>query len=210
MTKAVWGARLRAGLMLGLAIATISCGDLQRQGTGSSYLSIRAFDGASGAEPEEFGNGVLYSDVVTIVKDADDNPVPTVYSDLGRVNFVLSMKDPGGTGSPTTPTTANFITLNRYRVRYIRADGRNTPGVDVPFPFDGALTVTVGGGETEAIFEIVRHVAKFEAPLGALATNPTVITTIAEVTFYGRDQTGREVIATGTLTVEFGNFGDPT
>lgn len=208
MTKAVWGARLRAGLMLGLAIATLSCGDLQRQGTGSSYLIVSALEAAPGAEPEEFGPGVLYSDVITVVKDADDIPVPTIFADLGRVRFLLRMKDPGGTTSPTAPTAANFITIERYRVRYIRADGRNTPGVDVPYPFDGGLSITVGE-EAEAAFEIVRHMAKKEAPLLALQASSVIITTVAEVTFYGRDQTGREVTATANISIEFGNFGDP-
>jgi hypothetical protein len=210
MKKVVWTVRLRAAIVFVAAAAATSCGDLQRQGMGSSYLLIRQFDGASGAEPEEFGNGILYSDVVTFVKDQEENLVPTIFSDLGRVRFSLAMKDPGGSTSPSAPTSANFITLNRYRVRYIRADGRNTPGVDVPYPFDGGLSLTVGTGEVEAVFEIVRHAAKMEAPLGALAMSPVTITTIGEVTFYGRDQTGREVIATGTLTVEFGNFGDPS
>jgi hypothetical protein len=35
-----------------------------------------------------------------------------------------------------------------------------------------------------------------------------IITTIAEITFYGRDQVGHEVSATGRITVEFGNFAD--
>ena len=35
------------------------------------------------------------------------------------------------------------------------------------------------------------------------------ISTIAEVTFYGRDQAGNEVSATGMLSVNFGDFGDP-
>lgn len=209
MKKVVWTGRLRAAIVLGFTVAVASCGDLQRQGTGSSYVIIRAFDGASGAEPDEFGNGILYSDVVTFVKDANENLVPTIFSDLGRVRFSLGLKDPGGSASPAAPTTANFITLTRYRVRYIRADGRNTPGVDVPYPFDGGLSVTIANNEVEAVFEIVRHAAKMEAPLGALTSSPTIITSIAEVTFYGHDQTGREVMATGTLTVEFGNFGDP-
>jgi hypothetical protein len=29
------------------------------------------------------------------------------------------------------------------------------------------------------------------------------------VTFYGHDQTGREVSATGNIDVTFANFGDP-
>ena len=36
-----------------------------------------------------------------------------------------------------------------------------------------------------------------------------VISTIAEITFYGHDQTGREVITTGRISVHFANFGDP-
>jgi hypothetical protein len=29
------------------------------------------------------------------------------------------------------------------------------------------------------------------------------------VTFYGQDQTGREVTVTGTISVDFANWGDP-
>ena len=107
--------------------------------------------------------------------------------------------------STTAPTTANFITINRYRVRFTRADGRNTPGVDVPYGFDGAVTATVSG-PTTIPFELVRHIAKLEAPLEALARNFVIISTIAEITFYGNDQTGREVSVTGQMLVSFGNF----
>jgi hypothetical protein len=106
------------------------------------------------------------------------------------------------------PTSNNFITVNRYRVVYTRADGRNTPGVDVPYPFDGAITVTVSGTAT-AGFTLVRHQAKVEAPLGALATNFVIVSTIADVTFYGQDQTGRAVSVTGRISVNFANFADP-
>lgn len=203
MQKAVWGARLRAAVIVGLGLAVSSCGDLQRQGTGSSYLIIRDLEGAAGHEPEEFGNPIL-SDVVTVVNDS-----ATFFNDLGRATFTLGLKDPGAPGSPTAPTSANFITLNRYRVRYIRTDGRNTPGVDVPYPFDGGVTATIGGGETEVAFTIVRHTAKLEAPLATLYDSLLVLDTIGEVTFYGHDQTGREVTATATILITFANFGDP-
>ena len=36
-----------------------------------------------------------------------------------------------------------------------------------------------------------------------------VISTIAEVTFYGRDQAGNEVSVTGSISVNFSDFGDP-
>ena len=201
--KAVWGGIVRMTGAVVLTALAGGCGDVTREGTASSYLIVAALEAASGAEPGEFGT-TLGSDVVTVV-----DGVPTVFSDLGRARFPLAMKDAGGVDSPTTPTTNNFITINRYHVRFIRADGRNTPGVDVPYPFDGAFTATVRAAETEAGFDLVRIQAKAEAPLAALARNFLSISTIAQVTFYGRDQTGREVSVTANISVNFANFGDP-
>jgi hypothetical protein len=56
---------------------------------------------------------------------------------------------------------------------------------------------------------LVRHIAKQEAPLQALVFSPVIISTIAEITFYGHDQTGREASVSGQMLVSFGNFGDP-
>lgn len=198
--KAVWGSGIRVGLVVLLAAAASSCGDVVRQGEGSSYLIVQQMEAASGAEPEEFG-GVLFSDTLTVVED-----VPTVFGDLGRVLLRLGMKDPA---MAAAPSQANWITVNRYRVRYIRSDGRNTPGVDVPYGFDGALTLTVGDADASGVFEVVRHTAKFEAPLAALTQSGIIIATMAEITFYGQDQTGREVSAVARMTVNFGNFADP-
>ena len=36
-----------------------------------------------------------------------------------------------------------------------------------------------------------------------------LISTVAEITFYGKDQAGNDVVATGTMSVNFGDFGDP-
>jgi hypothetical protein len=202
MTKAVWGAGLRLAGTVGLILASVSCGSLTREGTASSYLIINALEGASGVDPGSFGATVA-SDVLTVKDNA-----ATFFSDPGRVVFGLGLKDPGPSNSPSSPTQNNFITVNRYRVSYIRTDGRNTEGVDVPYAFDGAFTVTVSG-ETSAGFTLVRNQAKQEAPLAALAINPIVISAIAQVTFYGHDQTGREVSAVGNIGVSFANFGDP-
>ena len=104
----------------------------------------------------------------------------------------------------------NQVTFTHYHVEFIRADGRNHPGVDVPYAFDSAVTVTSGPGTPgTAGFELVRHPAKKEAPLVALADNLQFITTIARVTFYGKDHAGNDVTAIGQVGVTFGNFGDP-
>jgi len=192
---------VRAGV-LALALASVSCGSVVRDGNGTSFLIVQRLEAASGAEPGEFAQ-TLFSDVVTVVDD-----VPTTFADLGRVTFSLGLKDPGTAANPNTPTQNQAVTIDRYHVRYFRADGRNVQGVDVPYEFDGAFTVTVSG-TADANFQIVRHTAKNESPLGGLTSDPAVITTIAEVTFYGRDQTGHQVSTTGRITVNFGNFGDP-
>jgi hypothetical protein len=182
-------------LLIALAAAS-GCGDLQRQGQGSSYLIVERLEAAPGSDPGEFA-GTLSSDVLTVVDE-----VPTVFGDLGRVSLSLAMKD-----AITAPTSANFITLTQYRVKYIRSDGRNTQGVDVPYAFDGALTLTVAGS-ADGVFTLVRNQAKNEAPLRALIVNGVIISTVAEITFYGRDQTGREVSTVARISIDFGNFGD--
>lgn len=196
--KAVWGSgALIVGAIL-IVLASTGCGEMTRQGDASSYLVMNLLEAAPGATPDDFG-GTLLSDVITVVDD-----VPGVYNDIGAVTLSLAMKDP-----LIAPSSTNAITINRYRVRYIRSDGRNTPGVDVPYGFDGAMTMTVSGGGVTGTFEIVRHVAKLEAPLAALTINGVIISTLAEVTFYGHDQTGREVSVTGRMLIDFGNFADP-
>jgi len=210
---------VKAMRFAGASVATLAvvvlagCGDVARNGRAPAQVVITLMEAAQGSTPEEFF-GNLNSDVITNVKrdvNGQQVEVPTVFNDLGRVTMRLTLRDPGfGTGA--SPSALNEITFSRYRVRYIRADGRNTPGVDVPYPFDGGATFTVpSGGTITAGFELVRINAKQESPLISLKfTNGFQgISTIAEVTFYGRDQAGNDVSVTGSIGVVFGNFGDP-
>jgi hypothetical protein len=204
--------RLAALSLVVLPMAS-GCTKVQTQGVSASYLIIDQLTAASGAKPSEFA-GTLASDVLTYVKktiNGQETRVPTVFSDSGSVKFILGLKDPGSSQTPTTPTTPNFITVNRYHVDFVRSDGRNQQGVDIPYSFDGAATVTVtstGGGFG---FTLVRIQAKEEAPLQALTANggAQVISTIAVITFYGTDQAGRAVSVTGQISVNFADWGDP-
>ncbi len=84
--------------------------------------------------------------------------------------------------------------------------------MDVPYPVDGAVTATISGGATVVVpFEIVRHQAKVEQPLRSLVNfgGRVFIATIAEVTFFGTDLAGNDVQATGTISVNFGDYADP-
>ena len=193
---------MKRTLLAILVVASASCGEMTRQGTASSFLAVETLEAASGAEPGEF-SGDLASDVITVVDGTS-----TAFADIARVNFVLMLKDPGTVNIPNTPGPNNAITVDRYHVQFIRADGRNTPGVDVPYPFDGAFTVTVFD-RAEAAFTLVRVQAKREAPLSGMVNNGIRLSTIAEITFYGHDQTGREVSTVGRIGVNFNNWGDP-
>jgi hypothetical protein len=178
----------------------LGCGDKVREGRSPSYLVIDSVLAASGADTT-FQN-TLSSDVVT---------KGIVYADAGQATVTLALKDIGPAGTPSAPTPNNFVTITRYHVSYRRSDGRNTPGVDVPYAFDGASTATVSDSPATFSFVLVRIQAKEEAPLKALVGQggAFAISTIADVTFYGQDQTGNDVSATGSISVNFADWGDP-
>ena len=190
-------------------LASASCADMARTGSGPAYLIMENV-AASRAGGTTFTSNLL-SDVQTLV-DVTVGGVtvkrPTIFNDLGRATIRAELKN---TITPTTPTALSSITVNRYRVRFRRTDGRNTEGVDVPYGFDGGTTATIPvGSAVQVSFDLVRHQAKLERPLIALAGGGGLIfiSAIAEVTFYGHDQAGNEVSITGSIDVQFGDFGD--
>jgi len=195
-----------------IVAASISCGDVVRTGRAPVYLVISSLQAAQGNHPTTLV-GNLLSDVITNITSPSPctaaSPCPTVFNDVGVAQLRLSLKDIGSPSTPSQPTTNNDVTITRIHINYRRADGRNTPGVDVPYPWDAAATITVpGSGNATIGFELVRHAAKEEAPLIQLRSSPSTINTITEVTFYGRDQVGDEVSVTGLIQINFGNFGD--
>ena len=192
-----------AGGLLLLALASASaCGHTNTTGRSSTYLIMDSLQGASGYKPDTFST-VLQADVQT---------KGGIYEDPGKVEMRIALKDPGTAASPNAPTTSNFITVTRYHVAFRRSDGRNTQGVDVPWAFDGAATGTIADTGTSLVFVLVRGQAKLEAPLSQLrgSGGALIISTLADVTFYGRDQNGNEVSVTGTISVNFADWADPT
>ncbi len=204
----------RYGAAILLAFAVSGCTRAQLEGTSSAYVVLEQLTAAAGARPADF-SGTLASDVVTYVrKDIDSRQVcvPTTFADSARASFRLALKDPGSADTPTTPTAANTITLRRYHVDYVRADGRRAPGLDVPYGFDGGVTsAIVGADPASAQVTIVRVQAKEEPPLKALIAGggARTISTIAEVTFFGTDAVGRPVSVTGYLNIDFSDWADP-
>jgi len=219
LARAAWRhhffARFGCAAASAAVLAAAGCTHAQvESGSSPVYAVLDQLSAAAGAAPTSFG-GSLESDVQTAVKKNINNTqvcVPTIFQDEGRATFHLQLKDPGSIGDPTVPSPANTITFTRYHVKFIRADGRNVQGVDVPYEFDGGMTVSVVGDNVSiAQLVVVRAQAKQEAPLQALVGGGGVVSiaTIAQVTFYGTDAAGRAVSVTGNLDVIFSDWADP-
>lgn len=184
---------LKLGVLM-LALVASGCGELT--GRSPSLLVIHSLSAARGNDGTF--SGTLESDVLT---------KGSVFTDPGKVELGLVLRNQSGVEA----SDLNQITITRYRVSYRRTDGRATPGVDVPYPFDSAFTVSVPAGATvTGVFDLVRNSAKSEAPLRALTFSGEILSVIADVTFYGQDLAGNAVSATGSIGITFADFADPT
>jgi hypothetical protein len=189
-----------------IAVMAAGCGsELLRTGRSPVYLVVTSVDTEQGGGTANSG-AFLLSDVAL----ADGS----VFNDNVTVTLRAELKNP-----TIAATAVNAVTLTRYRVNFRRSDGRNTPGVDVPYGFDGAVAATIpAGGSASVSFEIVRHQMKLEPPLKNLAgfndagarsiSGLGFLSTVAEITIWGRDQNGNEVSANTSIDVHFGNFND--
>ena len=184
-------------LVLAWCVASVACNDLVTDSRAATGLVLEVLQGSPGTSATFTGS--LQSDVVS-----DSG---SVFADPGRVGLRLSFKDPGTSANPSSPTSANWITVTRYHVKYLRGDERNEQGRDVPYEFDGGLTLTVIDTISEE-FTLVRAQAKLEPPLLALRGNggAVIIATVAEITFFGHDQTGAATRVTGLINVTFADF----
>jgi len=196
-----------------LVAATTSCGSVVRDGRSPVILVVDSIGGIRGAATIGQATSTLSSDVHTVVTTGGTcttaNPCPTVFSDAGQGVMHIVLKDIGLPGTSPAPSSNNSVTITRVHVSYRRTDGRNQEGVDVPYAFDTASTATVGGTTSVTMgFELVRIQAKQEAPLLQLRNSGQVISVIADVTFYGQDIVGNAVSATGSINIDFANFGD--
>jgi len=196
-----------------LAAAT-SCGDVVRDSRSPVLLIVNQLEASPGGGhgAGQF-TGFLLSDTIVLLTTPDPctpaSPCPTTYNDSGQAQLSLAPKNIGTTATPSQPTTNNQVTITRVHVKYVRADGNNVQGVDVPYEFDTAATGTVPpNGTATIVFELVGHTAKAEPPLLALNSNGQIIQTLAQVTFYGTDLVGNAISVTGSIQVNFGNFGD--
>jgi hypothetical protein len=188
-------------------LAATSCSSAVRTGDSASFLVIQSLQGIRGGPTPGMPGNVLFSDVQTFVTTGNDPvtgrqctptaPCGLTYTDDGQVVLQLAPKN---VTASTQPTTNNQVTINRVHVHF-----RATTNVPLPADFDQGVTGTVPtSGTTTLSFELVQSSAK-----GALGlVNGGQITATADVTFFGADQVGNAVSVTGSIQVEFANWGD--
>jgi hypothetical protein len=198
------GTRLILALGLSLAAGCITEPDTLTDDSTNTVVQIVSM-GASSTDLE--GAGEAGSDLLSDVCFADEEHPPcTLFNDNGSVTMRAFPKDPAQLVSDT-----NNVTFTRYRVTFVRADGRNVPGVDVPYAFDGVanFTVPIGGEDVDRGFILVRHQAKAESPLKEISQNRSLIlSVIAQVDFYGADGSGRAIQVTGYVNITFADFAN--
>jgi hypothetical protein len=161
-----------------------------------------------------------------LLSDVVGNDGVTVTADNVLVLVAVREKNPGLQTLPQVPLA---VLLDKYEVHFVRSDGRNIEGVDVPRSFVGALSGAVDAqlttGQVPITVEVVRAQAKLEAPLselrgqlvssGAATTTPPptdlqgrplVVTMFAQVTIYGHTIKGNNVKDTSSAQIDFADF----
>ncbi len=200
--RASWKKLTIVSLVSVLFVAGCSTTATEDDDTTSTFVTIVTFTGLASQNDGSLSAGPeIFSDVCL-----DPNGVGAciAQNDEGVVTMRAQAKD-----QTSLTSTVQEVVFDRYRVTYTRADGRNVPGVDVPFPFDGVVNFRVPlETDTTATILIVRHQAKLESPLRELQNNggAAVISVIARVDFFGRDLAGRQLQVTGFINITFGDF----
>ena len=196
--------KLKLLVLIIAALALASCQAKEDDSTSASFLVITSLTGNDLAG--KAGSTTVFSDVITNGSIINDSAVAVVTA---------------LTYNPTEDSEEHDITyymnviVDQVDVEFMRTDGKNTEGVDVPYHFSQPMNMLVEVDKTASIpFILIRHVAKMESPLIQLRDFPSeefVLQLVAKVTMHGKDLAGHRIApVSGYLTVWCANFADAT
>ena len=193
----------KAALVVLAVLAALACNPIENSTQSATLLTVVSMTGLDLSAKD-----ANYSQSDVLVTDSTTG-LSTITDDVAKATLTAS------TLAPTPPAGTsqyNDIQLDKLIVSYTRTDGRNSEGVDVPYPYEQNLSQIIRVGQQTTIsFIIVRASAKQEPPLIGLragATRGEVIYTNARVVFYAHDLAGKKVTVTGYLPVEFADFAN--
>lgn len=178
--------KLKFLVLIIAALVLGSCLAKEDDSTSASFLVINSLTGKD-LEGNE-GSTTVFSDVSLAGSIVNDNGVASVIA---------------LTYNPTEDSDEHDITyymnvvVDQIDVEFMRPDGRNVEGVDVPYRFSQPMTMIVPiDEEVEIPFILIRHVAKLEMPLLGLREVPNReidLQLVAKVTLHGKDLGGHRV-----------------
>lgn len=145
-----------------------------------------------------------------------------MFDDYVEIVFLSTLKNVNGYTffwpySLGVENSYDFIVLHTYTVTYQRSDGGQAPA-----PFTSRCNITLRPAmaildaetidppevtETTAEIAVVLAFLKNQAPLRSLHTRGQIYAS-AEITFYGQDGYGNNLMVRGYLPISFGNFTD--
>lgn len=177
-----------------------SCNPIEKDSKSATMLIVKEI---TGTDFEGNSANFLQSDVI---KESEGG---TVYADIANATLSARLLDP----DPKIGSSHhNNIQLTRYVVTYSRSDGKSGQGIDIPYSFEGSLTILIEvDSSVDISFIIVRAAAKLESPLVDLSYprgEEGELKVKARIDFYGHDLGNRKVMATGNLTIYFANYTD--
>jgi hypothetical protein len=200
-------------LLLGLALITyVSCTAVEDNTRSSELLTVSNVIGQPGSTGEDSGTPLLSDVCDNPNTDSQDPDTCSVFNDNADVTLDNDFLQIGKGSGVGPPSFINDILVTQYRIDYVRPNGRNTPGVDVPFGIDGTMDIRVAvNSNSTASVLVVRHQAKREPPLSEITTGEGegVITANAQMQFFGHDLAGRTVNTTGFLEIHWANYAEP-
>ncbi len=194
--------KLKLLVLIIAALVLGSCLAKEDDSTSASFLVINSLTGND--LEGNVGSTTVFSDVITEGGIINDNGVAAV-STL--------------TYNPTEDSDEHDITyymnviVDQVDVEFMRTDGKNVEGVDVPYHFSQPVNMLVPvDEEVEIPFVLIRHAAKMESPLIELRDVPSeefVLQLVAKVTLHGKDLGGHRVApVSGYMSVWCANFAD--
>jgi len=132
MKKAKYALKILA--VFPVILLFLSCNPIENESDSASVLIVRSMTGTDleGNEVNYLQSDVLFVDPTTSTE--------TITADEAKASLEATLLDPASAYGPSSFTG---ITVDRYVVTYMRADGKNVEGVDVPYSFEGALSAFI-------------------------------------------------------------------
>ncbi len=195
--------KLKFLVLIIAALLLSSCLAKENDTTSASFLVINSLTGND--LEGNAGSTTVFSDVLQ---------GGGIYNDNGVASVTTLTYNPMEDSEEHDITYYMNVIVDQIDVEFMRTDGRNVEGVDVPYRFTQPLNMLVPVDETiEIPFVLIRHVAKLEMPLLALRETPSqsfVLQLVAKVTLHGKDLGGHRVApVSGYVSVWCADFADP-